>query len=495
MNRPGRFSDYSIQTRLIIMFLLTTALIFVVNVYVYMNLNQMIGRIEDIYASNVSLNNLSDTLVDIQESMTQYLKTKTTDSLEEYYKYEQDYQNQLEQLDIRTNSIELKYMEKCIVNMSNTYLKLTDNAVTAKRGRNVTKYMELYEQTEEIYGYLNTYIYSLNNEQFRNSSSNYEGLLNSLKYSEIFCLSILILVAVCNILLIVLATQSITNPLRLLAKRANEVSEGKLEGELLEVRSKDEVGVVTSAFNQMVLSIRDYIDKVKESMEKESAMKEKELLMNASLKEAQLKYLQAQINPHFLFNTLNAGAQLAMMEGAERTNTYVQKMADFFRYNIKKNNELVTIADEIELIDNYIYILNVRFSGEIHFEKYIDESLTSIEIPSMILQPIIENSVNYGIRNIDWEGLITLSLYRDGSTACISIKDNGIGIEESKIIKILSDEIEASDVSKDSNGIGLSNVISRLDLHFNANNIFNIMSEGENMGTEVLIRIPMSNAD
>ena len=149
MNRPGRFSDYSIQTRLIIMFLLTTALIFVVNVYVYMNLNQMIGRIEDIYASNVSLNNLSDTLVDIQESMTQYLKTKTTDSLEEYYKYEQDYQNQLEQLDIRTNSIELKYMEKCIVNMSNTYLKLTDNAVTAKRGRNVTKYMELYEQTEE----------------------------------------------------------------------------------------------------------------------------------------------------------------------------------------------------------------------------------------------------------------------------------------------------------------------------------------------------------
>ena len=495
MNKPRRFSDYSIQTRLLIMFLLTTALIFVVNVYVYMNLNQMIGRIEDIYASNVSLNNLSDTLVDIQESMTQYLKTKTTDSLEDYYKYEQDYQNQLERLDIRTNSVELKHMEKCIVNMSNTYIKLADNAVTAKRGRNVTKYMELYEQTEEIYGYLNTYIYSLNNEQFRNSSSNYEGLLNSLKYSEIFCLSILVLVAVCNILLIILATQSITNPLRLLAKRANEVSEGKLDGELLEVRSQDEVGVVTSAFNQMVLSIRDYIDKVKESMEKESAMKEKELLMNASLKEAQLKYLQAQINPHFLFNTLNAGAQLAMMEGAERTNTYVQKMADFFRYNIKKNNELVTIADEIELIDNYIYILNVRFSGEIHFEKYIDESLTSIEIPSMILQPIVENSVNYGIRNIDWEGVITLSLYKDDGAACISIKDNGIGIEESKITKILSDEIEASDVSKDSNGIGLSNVISRLDLHFNANNIFNIMSEGENMGTEVLIRIPMGSAD
>ena len=194
---------------------------------------------------------------------------------------------------------------------------------------------------------------------------------------------------------------------------------------------------------------------------------EKELRMNAALKDAQLKYLQAQINPHFLFNTLNAGAQLAMLEGADRTNTYIQKMADFFRYNIKKKHELVTIADEIELIDNYIYILNVRFSGDIHFEKHIDEELTSIEIPSMTLQPIVENAVNYGIRNIDWEGLITLSLYSEGDRACISVKDNGAGMPQDKIDRILSDELVPSEPTGDSNGIGLSNVISRLDLHYN----------------------------
>ena len=490
-NKKRIFADLSIQSRLMILFMLTTALIFLVNVYVYFNINQMIGQIEALYASNVSLNELSDKLAYVQDNMTQYLKTKNTDSLEEYYKYEQEYREQLSGLRISSNSSELNYMKKCIVDMSFTYLDKAGEAVNAKRGRNVSKYADLYNECSRIYDYLNTYIYSLNNEQFKESSGNYSGLLASLKYSEFFCLTILVLVGICNILLIIIATQSITNPLSLLARRANEVSEGKLEGELLEVTSQDEVGVVTRAFNQMLLSLRDYIEQVKQNMEKENAMTEKELRMNAALKEAQLKYLQAQINPHFLFNTLNAGAQLAMLEGADRTNTYIQKMADFFRYNIKKDHELVTIAEEIELIDNYIYILNVRFSGDIHYEKHIDEELSGIEIPSMTLQPIVENSVNYGIRNIDWEGLITLSLYKEGDRACVSVKDNGIGMPQDKIDKILSNEFTGSEPTGDSNGIGLNNVIARLDLHYNADNIVNIYSEGENKGTEVIIRVPM----
>ena len=492
MKNRRLLSNLPIQTRLIVIFLITTALIFLVNIFVYLNINGMIEQIEAVYSSNISLNELSETLSRVQDEMGQYLKTKSTDSLEDYYKYGQEYRDQIEALTISTASSEVRYMKNCIVNMSYTYLDRADETISAKRGRNVSRYVVTYDECIKIYDYLNTCIYSLNNEQFKESSGNYAGLLRSLKYSEVFCLTILVLVAISNVLLIILATQTITNPLKLLAKRANEVSDGKLEGELLRVESRDEVGVVTRAFNQMVTSLQDYIEQVKDNALKENAMMEKELRMNAALKDAQLKYLQAQINPHFLFNTLNAGAQLAMLEGADRTNTYIQKMADFFRYNIKKNHELVTIADEIELIDNYIYILNVRFSGDIHFEKHIDEELTSIEIPSMTLQPIVENAVNYGIRNIDWEGLITLSLYSEGDRACISVKDNGAGMPQDKIDRILSDELVPSEPTGDSNGIGLSNVISRLDLHYNVDNIFNIYSDGENKGTEVIIRIPMN---
>ena len=485
-------SNLPIRKRLIIIFLITTALIFMVNLFVYVNINGMIKQIEAVYSSNISLNDLSENLSRVQDEMVKYLKTKSTDSLEDYYKYGEEYRKRIEELKISTSSSELIYMKNCIVNMSYTYLDRTDETINAKRGRNISKYVGTYDESIKIYDYLNTCIYSLNNEQFKESSGNYAGLLKSLRYSELFCLTILVLVAICNVFLIILATQSITEPLQQLAKRANEVSDGKLEGELLKVESNDEVGVVTRAFNQMVSSLRDYIEQVKDNVQKENAMMEKELRMNAALKDAQLKYLQAQINPHFLFNTLNAGAQLAMLEEADRTNTYIQKMADFFRYNIKKNHELVTIADEIELIDNYIYILNVRFSGDIHFEKNIDEELTGIEIPSMTLQPIVENAVNYGIRNIEWDGLITLSLYSEGDRACISVKDNGVGIPQDKIDRILSDEFMVSEPSGDSNGIGLNNVIARLDLHYNVDNIFNIYSEGENKGTEVIIRIPMS---
>ena len=491
MNNRRYFANLPIQTRLILIFLLTTALIFIVNVYVYVNMNHIIGRIEALYSSNVSLNELSDKLSEVQDGMTDYLKTKSSESLEDYYRYAQEYTEVLGELRISSTSSELLFMKKSIVDLSYTYLEKADEAVNAKRGRNVSKYVSTYAECSRIYDYLNNYIYSLNNEQFKESSGNYENLINSLKYSELFCLTILVLAAICNVLLIMLATQSITAPLVSLVKRANEVSDGQLDGELLTVESTDEIGVVTGAFNKMLISLRDYIEKVRDNVLKENAMKEKELRMNAALKDAQLKYLQAQINPHFLFNTLNAGAQLAMLEGADRTNNYIQKMADFFRYNIKKDHELTTIADEIELIDNYIYILNVRFSGDIHFEKHIDEELTYIEIPSMTLQPIVENAVNYGIRNIDWDGLITLSLYREDDRACISVKDNGIGMSEDKIERVLKDELEASALSDDSNGIGLTNVISRLDLHFNADNIFSIYSEGENRGTEVIIRIPV----
>ena len=150
----------------------------------------------------------------------------------------------------------------------------------------------------------------------------------------------------------------------------------------------------------MVLSIQDYITRLRQSMETERQMQEKELRMEAHLKDAQLKYLQAQINPHFLFNTLNAGAQLAMMEDAEKTYEYIQNVADFFRYSVKKDYGSVSLEEEIKLVDHYIYIINVRFAGDIQYSKQIDNRLIKVSVPAMILQPLVENCVNHGIRGI-----------------------------------------------------------------------------------------------
>ena len=482
--------NLKIQTRLILIFLFTTAIIFGINLYLYMNINRMIVRIDKIYASNADLNVLQQALSQVHGNMTEYLNTKSSDSLEDYYRSEQAYSNLCGGLNERTVGNASKVMEKNIGHMSEAYLALANKAVEAKRGRNVEKYKVLYEEAVTMFDYLDTTIYSLNNRQFRNNSGNYEMLLASLKYSEAINIIVLCIAGLLNTTLIIMLTRSITRPLKQLADAAGQVAAGRLDIELAKSAGQDEIGVVTDAFNQMVASIQLYIKKLKESMEMESAMKEKELLMEAHLKDAQLRYLQAQINPHFLFNTLNAGAQLAMLEEADRTYRYIQNTAEFFRYNMKKNLDSVTLSEEILLVDSYIYILNVRFSGEIHFKKMVDESLIHIRVPGMILQPIVENSVNYGIRGIDWEGVIELSVNRDKDHICVSIRDNGIGIGKEKIDRIISGRLDESEIGRESNGIGLDNVISRLRLFYGTEDVMEIISEGENQGTKVNLYIP-----
>ncbi|WP_244648213.1 sensor histidine kinase [Ruminiclostridium herbifermentans] len=486
----NRIQNSTIQGKLITVFITTSLIILTVNMFMYFNVNTMVNQLEQVYYGNIRLNELVDTLEDMHVSLTDYLNTKTSDSINDYYRYEQDYTNLIGNTSSEITNNSMKIMERNIRTMSEEYLKLANQAIEAKRGRNVEKYKVRYESASKLYNYINIYIYSLNNEQFKNNSFNYKVLAESLQYIETTNIIIMIVVTLFSVILIIMVTRTITNPLKVLASTANQVAKGNFDIELLKVYSNDEVGVVSTAFNKMVLSIQIYIEKLKDGMNKERKMEEKQLLMQNHLKDAQLKYLQAQINPHFLFNTLNAGAQLAMMEGADKTYEYVQHVADFFRYNVRKNNDIVTLEEELELIDNYIYILNVRFSGKIHYKKNIENEYLKAHVPSMILQPIVENSINYGIRNIDWQGLIELSVYGKDNNVCISIKDNGVGMSQELIDKIINSKLRTDDLSANSNGVGLDNVIGRLRLLYDKKDVLKIISEGENKGTEVLIVIP-----
>ena len=353
------FAALSIRTKLICVFVLTILVMLLVNVFMYLNINKITVQLDEIYADNVRLNAIADALDGLQSSMTSYLNTKTTDAMEEYYKNEQNYADLIAGLRTKATGDELLLMERNIHYMSETYLTLTADTIEAKRGRNVEKYKAYYDDASQLYGYLQMYILSLNNRRFRTNTGDYEVLSDSLQYLEMVSIFIFIALTLCTLLMVVMFTRNITKPLRKLSDAAYRVANGELDqADMVEVHSMDEIGVVTVAFNRMLQSIPAYINRLRESLEKERQMKEKELLMETHLKDAQLKYLQAQINPHFLFNSLNAGAQLAMMESADRTYDYIQNMAAFFRYNIKKDHDEVTLEEEIRLVDNYIYILD-----------------------------------------------------------------------------------------------------------------------------------------
>lgn len=486
----------SIRRRLIMVFIVSSSVIFIANIIMYYNINKSIGTIDQVYKSNVELNKLYDKLSDVQEIVYEFLNTRSSESLENYYRREQEYRKLIDALDGKITDNDMLLMQKNIKNMSETYLQILDDAVDAKRGRNIEKYKTKYEEATQMYNYINVHINSLNNEKFKYNADKYVVLLISLNYLEIISTTVLLVLTIFTVILIIILTRSITDPLMKLTQAAHQVAGGNFEVDLVHVESSDEVEIVTKAFNNMIVSIHQYIIKTKESMELENKMMEKELMMNNHLKDAQLKYLQAQINPHFLFNTLNAGAQLAMMEGADKTCLFIENMADFFRFNVKSFDHDSTLRDEIKQVDSYIYILNVRFSGGIHFYKEIDEALLNVRVPSMILQPVVENAVNYGIRDIDYDGEIHLRVKAAEDNIEIIISDNGAGIDQNTIDRIMMAKLEESAsikdriITKDSNGIGLGNVINRLRLYYNREEVFWIESEGHNKGTRVIIRIP-----
>ncbi len=485
-----KFFDKPLHFKIIMICAITNMIVFVVNIFLILGINSMSNDMEMAYQDNRQLSELSSALSDVQDSMTEYLSSKTSESLENYYKSAQRYQDLSEALSDTVTDRSYDRMERNIKFMSRTYLDVVAQTVEAKRGRNVEKYRTYYENATGLCEDIEAYITNLDLELFVVNSEKYTALTRAFKKFEVAGVFVMTLIMVGNVILISSLVNTMIMPLKNLANSADEVSKGNFDTELPATAYNDEIGIVTRTFNKMVVSIKQYIERLKESMEKERLLQEKELMMTAHLKEAQLKYLQAQINPHFLFNTLNAGAQLAMMEGADKTYEYVQTVADFFRYNVKNNKNDVTVREEVELVDNYIQILNVRFSGDIGYEKQIDKRLLDIKMPSMILQPIVENAVNHGIREMGDKGKISLKVYRDSEDVCISVADNGKGIAKEEIDRILDGSYEPREQQYDNNGIGLDNVISRLRLYAERRDVVEIHSQGENMGCEFIVRIP-----
>lgn len=483
----------SIQTRLSGVMLLVLVFALGINVFIFKQIHTAVTRIDAVFSSNTAVNELSESLEQVESTVYEYLNTKSTQALENYYRYEQNYKNLIEELNDRNLDNEVKMLEKNIRRMSESYLEQTNETVQAKRGRNVEKYKTSYEDENELYEYINVYIYKLNNLRFKTNSANYQLLLLAMNVLYKLCIFVMLVVYALGLAVTTLLVRNMIRPLTALSNTAHEVAKGNLNVPQLPVVVEDEVGVVTRSFNQMLESIRQNIEQLKESMERQAQMKERELLMETHLKEAQLKYLQAQINPHFLFNCLNAGAQLAMLEDAERTGIFLEKMADFFRYNVRKMEDDAMLFEEVEAVDNYIYILNVRFAGDIHYEKDVDEGIGDFRIPSMILQPLVENAVQHGIHDCMETGKIKMSIHKAGEDLEITVSDNGAGMTPEMIQSVMAGRARNNGEDRYSTGIAVGNVIDRLELYYKQKGLLIIESDGLGKGTSVHITLPVEN--
>lgn len=490
----------SIQARMTLVMAVVMAFVLAVNIYVFRQSAVMVERAGSIFTTNSTIVELSETLESAQDSLHSYLNTNSTASLEDFYRYEQDLRDQTSALNEKNLGDPTLMLEKNIREMTETYLTAAEAAVQAKRGRNVEEYKEYYGSAGRLYRYTNSFIYALNNIRFKQNTESYERLLNSVRMLEGGSIAVILGVVMLALVFAAMSIRMILRPLRDLARSADLVAAGNFDTEIPPSDLNDEIGTVTNAFRGMLESVREYISRLKTSMEtetrlkeNEARLKENELSMQAHLKEAQLRFLQAQINPHFLFNSLNAGAQLAMMEDAGRTGDFLSHMADFFRYNVQKNGGNATLHEELLSVENYIYILNVRFAGDIHFEENVEDEIdgSSIRMPSLILQPLVENAVQHGIHDDHENGRIELTVERaealdtESGRECVrvTVADNGAGMTAAQVKAIMA---EGS-----GSGIALGNVISRLELYYGEKELFSIWSDGPGCGTVVTVDLPL----
>ena len=197
------------------------------------------------------------------------------------------------------------------------------------------------------------------------------------------------------------------------------------------------------------------------------------------LREYEIKALHSQINPHFLYNTLDTIIWMAEFKDEKKVIAITKALANFFRISLSNGNEMILLKDEIKHVQEYLFIQKQRYEDKLSYSFNVDETLLSVEVPKIILQPVVENSIYHGIKNIPGNGLIEIDVYKKDDSINISVKDNGIGFKKSKNFK-----------KNKIGGVGIQNVDKRIKFYYGKK--YGIFISKPNEGAEVIIKIPLN---
>ena len=242
--------------------------------------------------------------------------------------------------------------------------------------------------------------------------------------------------------------RNIVEPVVMLAGQADRIRKNDFSGPELTAEGEDEISRLIRSFNKMKQATRGYIEALKEKNETER-----------QLEAVRLQLLKNQINPHFLFNTLNMIAGTAQIEDAAATEKMIQALSRLFRYNLKSTASVMPLERELKVVQDYMYLQQMRFGKRVQYETGCDPETMEILVPSFMLQPLVENAVKHGISARSKGGRIVVRTWKQGQRLWISVADTGEGIDEDKLEKIKRalKEGDGSGV-----GIGLGNIARRL---------------------------------
>lgn len=266
---------------------------------------------------------------------------------------------------------------------------------------------------------------------------------------------------------------SVSRPIRELEKAMDKVEQGLLDTEV-SARGSAEIASLSNHFRSMMNRIRDLMDEIRGKEQ--------------SLRASELKTLYSQINPHFLYNTLDTIVWLAEFGNMERVVSVTKAMARFFRLSLRGGSEMTTVRDEMDHVRQYLFIQKERYQDKLSYEIVAEERLLDVSIPKILLQPLVENAIYHGIRQLPGTGLIQITATKRENSLLLTVKDNGVGFD--------STETTAQCANTRLGGVGLKNVEERIRLYYGEGYglmIQNTPGEGVTVTLRLGMYLPLSS--
>lgn len=379
-----------------------------------------------------------------------------------------------------------------IRNAYQQYAALRDEMLSDSMNRtSFLKHLNEYNQRED---YLEQYSRRLLQLTVEAGSSAYTEKLPLFRVLPFIFINFTLIMLVIVVEMGSVMKESIAKPVRELSQEAQRIARSDFSGEDIHVENRDDLGELVSIFNDMKHAMEENIQTIQENHRMTELLQQEKLEnseMEKRLNANRLELLKSQINPHFLFNTLNMIGSMADLEDAPTTEKMTQSLAQLFRYNLNTREQIVPIDMELRIAENYMYLQKMRFGSRIQYQVNTPEDVSHIRIPSFTMQPLVENAIVHGLSKKEQGGTVSVTVTEDPTTEIVTllIEDDGLGISEERL-SALNARMHNPEENKTARiGIGLGNIYRRIRTLYPEGGDLSIDAK-EGVGTRITLTIP-----
>ncbi|WP_210469785.1 sensor histidine kinase [Sporosarcina sp. 6E9] len=472
----------TIRGKLLMYFFVFVILFQVTAISIFVSSNELTNKYNESFQRFLLLNSISQKSDELYALTRIYVIEPEDENATSYFKRKDELTAEKEHL--RTlYALNENIKIKNYINLVDTFIHESELTVGFVLKADIEQYTNHLEEVRVASGYIQASALELIDVELTAYQAYYKDLQERNRYFITFIIFLFITTIALAIFFAIWFSIGITSPLHKLSHAAKEVAKGDLLGEAVEIQSNDELRILGDAFNNMRANIHELVKEIKDQSE-----------LDQLLKEMELKHLQNQINPHFLFNTLNTISKMAYLEDANSTSRLIDSVAALLRHSLGEIDDQVTLKDEVNIVQAYFRIQQTRFSERVQFITKIDETCLDIEIPRLTLQPLVENAFIHGIEAREEGGIISLRIEQTIDSVVIEVSDDGEGIEKEKIESLLSSSSVRDEHVGHSTGIGLTNVMRRLQLFYKKDNVVEIESE-KGQWTTIRLSLPKTSKE